>query len=66
MRMAIIALVKQLFEEKEVGFMDLWDGFVEKEEMFTRDGLHLSGKGAAFLADGLKGAVGSGLGNVRY
>ena len=34
--------------------------------MFMRDGLHLSGKGAAVLADGLKGAVGSGLGNVRY
>ena len=29
-----------------------------KEEMFTMDGLHLSGKGAAAPADGLKGIVG--------
>ena len=35
--------------------MELSDGFVGKEEM------HLSGKGAAVLADGLKLAVGSGL-----
>ena len=31
-----------------------------------RDGLHLSGKGAAVLAEGLSGAVASGLGKVRY
>ena len=27
---------------------------------------YISGKGAAVLADGLKGAVGSGLGNILY
>ena len=37
-----------------------------KEEMYVRDGLHLSGKGAGVFADGLKQAVDSGLGNVRY
>ena len=37
-----------------------------KEEMDMRDGLHLSGKGAGVFADGLKQAVDSGLGNVRY
>ena len=31
-----------------------------------RDGLHLSGKGAAVFAEGLSGAVASGLGRVRY
>ena len=36
-----------------------------KEEMYMRDGLHLSGKGAGVFADGLKQAVDSGLGNVR-
>ena len=30
------------------------------------DGLHLSGKGAAVRAEGLSGAVASGLGKVRY
>ena len=29
-------------------------------------GLHLSGKGAAVFAEGLSGAVASGLGKVRY
>ena len=39
-----------------------------KEEMYIymRDGLHLSGKGAGVFDDGLKQAVDSGLGNVRY
>ena len=31
-----------------------------------RDGLHLSGKGAVVFAEGLAGAVTSGLGKVRY
>ena len=39
---------------------------VGKEEMYVRDGLHLSGKGAAVFAEGLSGAVASGLGKVRY
>ena len=37
-----------------------------KEEVYMRDGLHLSGKGAGIFADGLKQAVDSALGNVRY
>ena len=40
--------------------------FVGNEELYFRDGLHLSGKGAAVLAEGLSGAVASGLGKVRY
>ena len=47
-------------------FVDLWSSFVAKEEMYMRDVLHLSGKGAGVFADGLKQAVYSGLGNVRY
>ena len=35
-------------------------------ETYVRDGLHLSGKGAAVFAEGLSGAVASGLGKVRY
>ena len=41
-------------------------GFVGREDMYGRDGLHLSGKGSAVLAEGLSGAVASGLGKVRY
>ena len=58
--------VKRLSKEEDVGCVDLWDSFVGKEEMYVRDGLHLSGKGAAVFAEGLSGAVASGLGKVRY
>ena len=47
---------------EEVGYVDLWDSFVGKEEMYARDGLHLSGRGASVFAEGLSGAVASGLG----
>ena len=56
--MAVNGMVKSLCKEEEVGYVDLWDSFVGKEEMYVRDGLHLSGKGAAVFAEGLSGAVG--------
>ena len=65
-RMAINGMTKRLCEEEDVGYVDLWDSFVGIEELYTRDGLHLSGKGAAAFAEGLSGAVASGLGKVRY
>ena len=34
--------------------------------MYMRDGLHLSGRGGCLFAEGLSGAVASGLGKVRY
>ena len=61
----INGMVKRLCKEEDVGYVDLWDSFVGKEEMYVRDGLHLSGKAAVF-AEGLSGAVASGLGKVRY
>ena len=64
-RMAINGMVKRLCKE-DVGYVDLWDSFVGKEEMYVRDCLHPSGKGAAVFAEGLSGAVASGLGKVRY
>ena len=65
-RMAVNGMVKRLCKEEEVGYVDLWDSFVGKEDMYVRDGLHLSGKGAAVFAEELSGAVASGLGKVRY
>ena len=56
-RMAVNGMVKRLCKEEEVGYVDLWDSFVGKEEMYARNGLHLSGKGAAVFAKGLSGAV---------
>ena len=65
-RMAINGMTKRLCEEEDVGYVDLWDSCVGIEELYARDGLHLSGKGAAAFAEGLSGAVASGLGKVRY
>ena len=65
-RIAVNGMVKRLCKEEEVGYVDLWDSFVGKEDMYVRDGLHLNGKGAAGFAEGLSGAVASGLGKVRY
>ena len=65
-RIAINGMVKRLCKEEDVGYVDLWDSVVGKEGMYARDGLHLSGKGAAVFAEGLSGAVASGLGKVRY
>ena len=65
-RMAVNVMVERLCKEEDVGYVDMWDSFVGNEELYFRDGLHLSGKGAAVLAEGLSGAVASGLGKVRY
>ena len=64
--MAVKVMVKRLCKEGEVGYVDLWDRIVGKEEMYSRDGLHLSRKGAAVFAEGMSGAVTSGLGKVIY
>ena len=64
--MAVNGMVERLCKEDEVGFVNLWDTFVGKQEMYVRDGLHLIGNGAAVFAEGLSGAVASGLGKVRY
>ena len=31
-------MVKRLCKEEEVGYVDVWDRFVGKEEMYVRDG----------------------------
>ena len=43
--------------EEEVGFVDLWGSFVGRADMYMKDGIHLSGKGAAVFADKLSAAV---------
>ena len=65
-RMAVNGMVERLCKEEDVGYVDMWDSLVGKEELYLRDGLHLSGKGAAVFAEGLSVAVASGLGKVRY
>ena len=60
--MAINMLVQKLCMEEEVGFVDLWGSFVGRADMYMKDGLHLSGKGAAVFADKLSAAVDSDFG----
>ena len=62
--MAINMLVQKLCREEEVGFVDLWGRFVGRADMYMKDGLHLSGKGAAVFADKLSEAVDSDLGTM--
>ena len=56
-RMAINGMVKRLCKEEDVGYVDLGDSFVGKEEMYVRDGLHLSGKGLSFLPRDCQGRL---------
>ena len=63
--MAINLLVQKLCREEEVGFVDLWGSFVGRADMYMKDGLHLSGKGAAVFADKLSAAVDSDLGTMK-
>ena len=65
-RMAVNGMVRRLCKEDEVGYVYLWDSFVGKEEMYARDGVHLSGSGASVFSERLSGAVASGLDKVRY
>ena len=60
-RMSINTLVELMCEEEGVGFIDLWGYFVGKEDMYVRDGLHLSGKGAAVFSENLLRSMDSGI-----
>ena len=59
-RMAINALVEQMCEGDR--FVDLWGYSVGKEDMYMRDGLHLSGKGAAVFSENLLRSMDNGTG----
>ena len=63
-RMAVNGMVERLCKEEDVGYVDMWDSFMGNEDLYFRVGLHLSGKGAAVLAEGLSGAFASGLGKL--
>ena len=61
-RMAINALVEPMCEEEGIVFIALWGDFVWKEDVYTKGGLHLSGKGAAMFSENLLRSVDSGTG----
>ena len=53
-RMAINGMMKRLCNEADLGYVDLWDSFVGKEDMYVRDGLHLNG-GSSFCRGTVRG-----------
>ena len=53
--MAVNGMVERLCKEEDVGYVDVWDSFVGREDMYGRDGLHLSGKGQQFLPSDCQG-----------
>ena len=64
-RMAINTLLPKLCMEEGIGFVDMWASFVEREDMFMNDGLHLSGKGAAVLGCEFIRCINEGTGTVE-
>ena len=44
--------------------MDFWESFVGRADMYMRDGLHLSGKGAAVFSAEHTATVDSGMGSI--
>ena len=55
-RMAV-GMVQRLCKGEEVGFTDLWDSFVGKEEMYREMGCILLGKGQPFLQRDCQGRL---------
>ena len=60
------ALVQQKCNEVKLYYVHLWNSFVSSENMFMRDGLHLSGRVYGFFADNFNRTFDSGLKNENY
>ena len=65
-RMAISTQVQKVCMEEGVGFVDMWLNFVGRDDFFMRDGLHLTGKGAAVLECEFVRVVDEGTGTIKY
>ena len=50
-RMAINSQLQRMCEMEEVGFVDVWCRCVGTQDLYLRDGLHLTKYGAAVLCD---------------
>ena len=65
-RMAINTQVQKVCMEEGVGFVNMWLNFVGRDDYFMRDGLHLTGKGAAVLGCEFVRVVDEGTGTINY
>ena len=61
-RMAINTQVQKVCMEG----VDMWLKFVGRDDFFMRDGLHLTGKGAAVLGCEFVRVVNEGTGTINY
>ena len=60
--------VQKVCMEEGVGFVDMWLNFFGRDDFFMRDGLHLTGTGAAVLGLGYEfvRVVDEGTGTINY
>ena len=67
-RMAINTQVQKVCMSmyEGVGFVHMWLNFVGRDDFFTRDGLHLTGKGAAVVVCEFVIVVDKGTGTINY
>ncbi|KAI0230115.1 hypothetical protein LSAT2_019508 [Lamellibrachia satsuma] len=65
-RMTINTQVQKVCMEEGVGFVNMWLNFVGRGDFFMRDGLHLTGKGAAVLSCEFVRVVDEGTGLFPY
>ena len=65
-RMAINTQVQKVCMEEGVGFVEMWLNFVGKDYLFMRDGLHLTGKGGAFIGCEFVRVVDKGKDTINY
>ena len=66
LKLLVVAMVGREGSRSYVGKrkLDLWGSFVGRADMYKKDGLHLSGKGAAVFTDKLSAAVDSDTGTM--
>ena len=65
-RMVINTQVQKVCMEGDVGFVKMWLNFVGRDDLFTRDGLHLTGKDVAVLGCEFVRVVDEGTGTINY
>ena len=65
-RMEINTQVQKVCMKEGVGFVNMWLNFVGRDDFFMRDGLHLTGKGAAVLGREFVRVVDEGTGTINY
>ena len=59
-RMSINSQLDGMCRQEKVGFVDLWATFAGRPDLYRKDGLHMTDRGAEVLGAGLARAMGSG------